>query len=41
MDWRLTIEVLVVVLLRPLLPSVDERVGGGEIGHRARVQFAA
>ena len=37
----LTVEVLVVVLLCPELAPVDERVGRGEIGHRARVQFAA
>ena len=38
---RLTVEVLVIVLLCPELASVDEGVGRGEIGHCARVQFAA
>ena len=31
---------LVVVLLRPQLVLDDEGVGGGEVGHRARVKFA-
>ena len=33
----LTVEVLVVVLLRPELASVYQGIGGGEIGHGARV----